>query len=177
MYNGIRLVITSALEMKIIASITAISAFPVLASCAATPLQGYDGPALPADQTALISVQRPSSDRTAATIRILTYDTARGDVVAVRAGSVRVLPRATCIEAFARSSTLDTLTAELCFDTYAGGLYEAGALISGSPLPPQLQSAGDDIQISTIPQSGPFNISRLFVIDAVTREILAVAEP
>jgi hypothetical protein len=155
----------------------AISACLALASCTVTPLQIYEGPALPDDQTALISVQRQTSDRTAATVRILSVDTPRGEPIFTRTNSVRVLPRATCIEAVARSSTLDRLAAELCFATYAGGHYEVRALTSGSPLPPQLQAAGGDIQITTIPQSGPYNVSRLFVIDSVTREILAVAEP
>ena len=96
--------------------------------------------------------------------------------MAARTGSVRVLPRTTCIEAVARSSTLDTLTADLCFDTYAGGRYEVLAVTSGSELPPQLQASGDDIQIATVPQSGPYTVSRLLVVDAVTREIRALVE-
>ena len=165
------------LQMISIRSFSTVSASLALASCATTPSQSYPEPGLPDALTALISVPRHSSDRTAATVRILSVDTPQGEIVRVSTNSLRIVPRSTCIEAFARTSTLDTFSASLCFETYAGQRYEVRALTEGTRLPPQLRASGENVQMTANTQSGPYNVTRLFVIDAATREIVAVAEP
>jgi len=146
-------------------------------ACTTGPIKGYEGPALPDNETALISAQRVSNDRTVARVRIRSYDTVRGEAIAVRADRVRVFPRRTCVEAVATTSTLDSFAAELCFEAVQGRHYEIRALTRGSPLPPQLVSSGADIPITVNPESGPFTVTMLLVIDASTQEIVAAAEP
>ena len=148
------------------------------ASCATGSLQVYEGPPLPDNQTALIAAPRAPNDRTAANIRILSADNARGEAVRVTSRSIRVVPRGVCIQARARTSTLDTMVSELCFNAYAGIRYEVRASVSGASsggatavpdvnASPGLQNA----------QSGPFFISRLFVMDMSTGLIVASASP
>ncbi len=148
-----------------------------LVSCASGPLQIYDGPALPDSQTALISAPRPPSDRTAANVRILSADDLRGAVVPVSSRSIRVVPRGVCVEARATTSTLDSMSADLCFNAYAGMRYEVRAAVSGATSGVTAVNVADDTQIIPSSQSGPYTVSRLFVIDTSTRRIVASASP
>jgi hypothetical protein len=149
-----------------------------LTSCASGALQIYAGPALPDSQTALILAPRAPSDRTAANIRILSADDARGNPVEVTSRSIRVVPRGVCIEARATSSTQDSMVSELCFNAYAGSSYEVRASVSGASRGTTTATA----DINTVPdlpnaQTGPFRVSRLFVTDASTGTIVASSSP
>ena len=149
-----------------------------LTSCANGTLQIYAGPALPDNQTALIVAPRAPSDRTAANVRILSADDARGNPVEVTSRSIRVVPRGVCIEARATSSTQDSLVSELCFNAYAGNSYEVRASVTGASrgtttATPDINDA-PDLQNA---QTGPFRISRLFVVDRGTGAIVAVSNP
>ena len=149
-----------------------------LASCASEPAQMYAGPALPDSQTALIGAPRAPNDRTAARIRILSVDDARGGRIPVSSRIFRVSPRGVCLEARATTSTLDSMESELCFNAYAGGQYEVRALVSGAST--GLSTAlpdFDDLPELENAHSGPFFVSRLFVLDMTTREIVASASP
>jgi len=164
--------------MRLTISIAGLVVCLALASCASTPLQVYEGPPLLDSQTALISAPRPPNDRTAARVRILSADDARGESVQVTSRSIRVRPRGVCIEARATTSTLDSVESELCFNAYAGNRYEVRASVSGASA--GMPTAVPDMQ--EMPelegaQSGPFFISRMFVIDMTTREIVASASP
>ncbi len=132
---------------------------------------------MPDTQTALISAQQRSSDRTAATVRIFSIDTARGEVIPVNTRSIRILPRGVCIEARATTSTMDSMSAELCFNAYAGDRYEARAAVSGATSGVTAGDVGGDTEGLFGSQSGPFTVSRLFVIDVSTRRIVASASP
>lgn len=164
--------------MRSIHFIVLIMVCLALASCASGSLQLYPGPALSDSETALISAPRRSNDRTAARIRILSADDARGEPVPVTRRSIRVKPRGVCIEARATTSTMDSMVSELCFNAFAGNHYEVRASVSGS-------SSGRPTAVPDIfalpdlqnPQSGPFFISRLFVIDSATTAIVASASP
>ena len=147
-----------------------------ITSCTTAAFKGYEGAVRPDSDTALIRVQKISNDRTAARIRIRSFDTARGDVVPVRVDRLRVLPRRTCVEAAATSSTLDRYAAELCFEPTEGRNYEIRALTRGSPQPPQLVSTGYDIPIQVNAESGPFNVTTLFIVDMTTHDVVAYAE-
>ena len=149
-----------------------------LASCASEPLQIYSGPALPDGQTALIGAPRAPNDRTAARIRILSVDDARGGSIPVSSRNFRVAPRGVCLVARATTSTLDSMESELCFNAYAGGHYEVRALVSGAStgLPTALPDLNDLPELDNA-HSGPFFVSRLFVLDMTTREIVASASP
>jgi hypothetical protein len=165
--------------MRLTHSVAAIMFCLALASCATGPLQVYDGLALPDSQTALISAPRAANDRTAANIRILSADDARGEPVRVMSRSIRVVPRGVCIEARATTSTQDSMVSELCFNVYAGSRYEVRALVSGassgaSTAMADIIDGAADLQNA---QSGPFTVSRLFVIDTSTRRIVASTSP
>lgn len=165
-------------EMRSTRSIAAVVFCLALASCASTPLQVYEGPPLPDSQTALIGAPRPPNDRTAARVRILSADNARGESVQVTSRSIRVRPRGVCIEARATTSTLDSMESELCFNAYAGNRYEVRALVTGAST--GMPTAVPDMQ--EMPelegaQSGPFFVARVFVIDMTTREIVASTSP
>ena len=112
-------------------SVSALVLSAGLVSCASGPLQLYDGPALPDSQTALIVAPRASSDRLAASIRILSVDNIRGDPVEVSSRSVRIIPRGVCVDARATSSTQDSMQSELCFNAYGGYRYEVRASVAG----------------------------------------------
>lgn len=146
-------------------------------ACTTRPLKGYEGPLRLDSETALIRVERISNDRTAARVRIRSFDTARGEVIPVRADRIRVLPRRTCIEATATSSTLDRFSAELCFEPVEGGQYEIRALTRGSPQPNQLATTGGEIPVAINSASGPFQVTMLLIVDSSTLEIVAAAEP
>ena len=149
----------------------------VLAGCASGPLQIYEGPARPDSETALISAPRPPSDRLAANVRILTADDRLGEAVPVTSRSIRVIPRGVCVEARATTSTMDSMSADLCFNAYAGNRYEVRATVSGATSGVTAADVLDDTQELFSSQSGPFSVSRLFVIDMSTREIVASARP
>jgi hypothetical protein len=149
-----------------------------LTSCASGALQIYAGPALPDSQTALILAPRAPSDRTAANIRILSADDARGNPVQVTSRSIRVIPRGVCIEARATSSTQDSMVSELCFNAYAGNSYQVRASVLGASR--GTTTATPDINsLPDLPnaQTGPFRISRLFVVDRDTGMIVASTSP
>ena len=158
--------------------VAAVTFCLTLTSCATGPLQIYGGTALPDNQTALISAPRPPSDRTAANVRILSADDPRGETVRITSRSIRVLPRGVCIEARATSSTLDFLASELCFDAYAGSRYEVRASVTGSTssTPTQVADINDMPDLPNT-QSGPFFVTRLFVMDMSTRRIVASVSP
>ena len=166
------------IEMRLTTCIAALVVCLALASCASAPLQVYEGPPLPDSQTALIGAPRPPNDRTAARIRILSADNARGGSVQVTSRSIRVRPRGVCIEARATTSTLDSMESELCFNAYAGNHYEVRASVTGAST--GMPTAVPDMQ--EMPelegaQSGPFFVERMFVIDMTTREIVASTSP
>ncbi len=152
----------------------------VLAACASGPLQIYEGPALPDSETALIIAPPRSSDRLAANIRILSADDRLGEVVPVTSRSIRVTPRGVCIEARATTSTLDSFSTELCFNAYANIRYEVRAEVTGFSSAGRTVQVGDifdDTQPVSSAQTGPYNVSRLFVLDMSTRMIVASVRP
>ncbi len=164
--------------MRLTRPVAAVMCSLALASCATGPLQIYEGPSLPDTDTALISAPRLPDDRTAANVRILSVENARGEVIRVTSRSVRILPRETCIEARATTSTLDSMSADLCFEPYSGGRYEVRASVSESTSSAPTQvDVGDVLQALPNVQSGPFNVSRLFVMDMATRRIVASSSP
>ena len=111
--------------MRSTRSVAAVMYCLALASCASGPLQIYEGPALPDSETALISALSSPNDRMAANVRILSADDRLGGVVPVTSRSIRVLPRGVRVEARATTSTMDSMSADLCFNAYAGNRYEA----------------------------------------------------
>jgi hypothetical protein len=125
----------------------------LLAACVNAPIKAYDGPTLEDAETALIRVQPRSSDRIEAIVRILSFDSARGEVVPIETTSLRVQPRGVCVEASATTSSMDQFVANLCFESKAGRHYEVRALTRGSPRPPQLGASGSQIQIPVDPES------------------------
>jgi len=164
--------------MRLILSAVAVIFSLTLTSCASGPLQVYGGVPLPDAETALITAPRAPNDRTAANIRILAADDARGNPVPVTSRSIRVLPRGVCIEARATTSTQDSMVSELCFNAYAGSSYEVRASVSGASL--GAPTAVADIEtVTDLPnaQSGPFRVSRLFVVDRDTGMIVAATNP
>lgn len=149
-----------------------------LTSCASQPQQVYAGAERADIQTALIGAPRAPNDRTAARIRILSIDDARGERVPVTNRSLRVLPRGVCIEARATTSTLDSMESELCFNAYAGNRYEVRASVTGAStgMPTAVPNMQEMPELEGA-QSGPFFVARVFVIDMTTREIVASASP
>jgi len=161
----------------ILFSVTAIFSL-TLTSCANGPLQIYAGPPRPDTETALILAPRAPNDRTAANIRILSADDARGNPVQVTSRSIRVVPRGVCIEARATSSTQDSMVSELCFNAYAGSSYQVRASVSG--VSSGTPTAVADIEtVTDLPnaQTGPFRVSRLFVVNRDTGTIVASSSP
>ena len=165
--------------MKLTQSTVIVMFCLTLTSCASGPLQIYAGPALSDSQTALIRAPRAPSDRTAANVRILSVDDARGNIVQVTSRSIRVVPRGVCIEARGTSSTQDSMVSDLCFDAYAGSRYEVRALVSGfaSSAPAQVADIVDGLPDLPGAQTGPFSVTRLFVIDTSTRRTVASTSP
>ena len=164
--------------MRSMNSVVAMTFCLALASCASGPQQLYYGPAMSDSETALISVPRAPNDRTAARTRILSADDARGEPVRVTSRRIRVMPRGVCIEARATSSTMDSMVSELCFNAYAGSHYEVRASVSGASrgTPTAVPDIGALPGLQNL-QSGPFSISRLFVIDLATTTVVASASP
>ncbi len=162
--------------MRSTRSVAAMMHCLALASCASRPLQIYQGPGLPDSETALISALSSPSDRMAANVRILSADDPRGEAVRVSSRSIRVLPRGVCVEARATTSTMDSMSADLCFNAYAGNRDEVRAAVSGATSAGV--TAGDargDTQGLLGSQTEPFTMSRLFVMDMSTRRIVASA--
>ncbi len=96
----------------------------VLASCASTALQGYEGPARPKNETALISTRLAT--------RRARSRVSSADIVSVQLPHttlptnnrrVRVLPGETCIAVQALTTSLDSASAYLCFVADAGKTY------------------------------------------------------
>ncbi len=163
--------------MRSTRSVAAVMYCLALASCASGPLQVYEGPALPDSETALISALSSPNDRMAANVRILSADDRLGGVVPVTSRSIRVLPRGVCVEARATTSTMDSMSADLCFNAYAGNRYEVRAAVSGAASGVTAGNVGGDTQGLLGSQTGPFTVSRLFVMDMSTRRIVASASP
>ena len=162
------------LTMRELQLLSVVAATLALAACANAPLQGYDGPVLPDDETALVSVQRNSGDRMAATVRITSFETVLDEPVPVSATSIRLRPGETCLGIRARTSTLHTFSREMCFEAYAGTRYEVHAQVEGSSSPPQLESETGGVIMSNT-QNGPFFVTRVLIYDTATREIVAAA--
>lgn len=156
--------------------VSSIGAGLLLSACASTALQGYEGRPRPDTETVLISVQRTSGDRGATTIRITSIESPRGEPILVTTTSVRLLPREMCVGVVARTSTLDTMAADLCFEGFAGSHYEVLAVVSGSPLPTQLMTTSDFPSVIAQPESGPYDVDRLLMVDVATRAIVADTE-
>ncbi len=163
--------------MRLTPSVAAVTYCLALVSCASGPLQIYEGPALPDSETALISALRPPNDRMAANVRILSADDARGEAVPVTSRSIRVRPRGVCVAARATTSTMDSMSADLCFNAFAGNRYEVRAAVSGAFSGVTAVDVLDDSQILPGSQSGPFTVSRLFVINSSTQRIVASVSP
>ena len=145
-----------------------------MGGCSTAAYQAYDGPPQPDEETAFIAVQETSGDRTRASVSILSVDTPLGEMMRVSARSVRVLPRQVCVNAFARTSTLDSLRGELCFEAEAGGRYEIIPEVMGSRNPPQLMSTSDSVDATVSdPQSGPYFVERILVVETSTQRIVA----
>jgi hypothetical protein len=88
------------------------------------------------------------------------------------------VPRGVCIEARATSSTQDSLVSELCFNAYAGNSYQVRASVSGASS--GTPTAVADIEtVTDLPnaQTGPFRVSRLFVVNRDTGTIVASSSP
>ena len=141
-----------------------------LVSCASTTLQGYEGPARPDSQTALLSVESQSRNQSSAALRIVSIDTPRGEPIPITARRVRLLARETCIEVRASSSSGAFLLSDLCFEPYAGSRYELRASTSGAAALPGIGPLDEFEQ-------GPFDVIRVVLIDLSTREIVADTNP
>ena len=170
-YHGWKAIADGGLQL-----LSVFAAALALTACASTTLQGYAGPVLPDGETALVSVQRTSGDRMAATLRITAVEALRQEPTSVTATSIRVLPGDTCLGVRARTSTLHTFSPELCFEAYAGTRYEIIAQVQGSSAPPQLESETGGVTMRNT-QNGPFFVTRVLIIDSATREIVAAATP
>ena len=72
---------------------------------------------------------------------------------------------------------MDSLSADLCFNAYAGNRYEVRASVSGAASGETAADVLDDTQELLNSRSGPFTVSRLFVIDMSTGTIVASASP
>ena len=131
-------------------------AITALASCVSTTLQGYEGLARPDDETALVTVERPTNNRGDATIRIVSVDTPLGEPISVAARAVRLLPRETCLGVRAYSSSVASMTVELCFEPSPGRRYQVRAS-------------------TTAPESpmAVFDVHGLFLIDRGSQEVVA----
>ena len=96
----------------------------ILASCAGTTLQGYEGPARPDDETALIST-RPALRRNIVA-EIVSIQLPHG-TLPTKTTRARVLPGETCILVNAllrRDEFANSASAYLCFEADAGTAYQ-----------------------------------------------------
>ena len=93
----------------------------VLASCASTTLQGYEGRARPNDETALITTRRAGFRHLS--VDIVSIQLPHG-TLPTKTRRARVLPGETCIAVQALTTSLDSAAAYLCFEADAGKTYE-----------------------------------------------------
>ncbi|MCZ6498652.1 MAG: hypothetical protein O6765_08005 [Gammaproteobacteria bacterium] len=143
-----------------------------LTSCASRALQGYPGSPRPDSRTALVEVERATRSPLAANLQITSIDAPRGEVIPVTASSVRLLPGEVCVGVLATSSTLGQESAELCFDTFAGSTYEIRVLVEGAP-----RDFEDNLGGLRAVQGPPFGITRIWIVNAATREVVASFTP
>lgn len=143
-----------------------------LMSCASRALQGYPGAPRPDSRTALVEVERATRSPLAANLQITSIDAPRGEVIPVTASSVRLLPGEVCVGVLATSSTLGQESAELCFDTFAGSTYEIRVLVEGAP-----RDFEDNLGGLRAVQGPPFGITRIWIVNAATREVVASFTP
>ena len=149
-------------------------AVTVLAGCASAPFQGYDGPARPDDETALITVRRASTQTVATRVGsadIVSIDLPHG-TLRTNTRSARVLPGERCIEVRARSTAVVPMTAELCFWAYSGSIYEIRVAVAGREQELQY-GEGDPRPVESIPTT----VTRIWMEDAATSEVVAVYTP
>ncbi len=160
--------------MRFIQMITGVTISFVLTSCASTVLQGYQGPARPDDETALITTRRASTQTVASRVGradIVSIDIP-GGILSTSTRSARVLPGERCIGVRARSTSVASTTAELCFWAYSGSVYDIRVLVAGREQ--ELEYAdGDQRPV----ESGPFTVTRIWMVDAATSEVVAVFTP
>ncbi len=143
-----------------------------LTSCASGPLQGYPGTSRPDSETALIEVERTKQGPLAPNVQITSIDEPRGDVIPVTARSVRLLPGEVCVGALATISTQDQQSAELCFEASAGLIYEIRVLVTGTT-----RDFEDSLGGQRPVQSVPFRITRIWIVDKATLEVVATFTP
>jgi hypothetical protein len=106
--------------MRLIQLCSSILSGLVVASCASTALQGYEGQPLPDSETALVSTKgRGVFNFT----RIVSVDTPLGEPIPVRTLSIRLAPRETCLGVQGGRAT-NHLVVNVCFEPYAGHQYE-----------------------------------------------------
>jgi hypothetical protein len=151
--------------------IAAVFSFSV-ASCGSTTLIGYEGPPRPDDETVLIYGERSTGSRLAANIQIVSIDTPIGDVVPVNTRRVRLLPGEVCVGARATTSTMDQEEALMCFDANEGRSYEIRVRVQG--VQRDLVDSTDTIRPA---ERGPFRITRFWIVDAGTSQVVAIFEP
>jgi hypothetical protein len=142
--------------MRLIQLFSAILSGLALASCASTTLRGYEGPPRPDSETALVRTRGTGGGR-ALYMRIVSFDTPRGEPIPVRTRSIRLTPRETCLGVQGRRGPV----VNVCFEPDANHHYELrrarGAFASDiEPEPPE--------------SGGP----RLLLRDLTTREIVTV---
>ena len=161
--------------IRVLASLGVIAISFGLASCASTVLQAYEGSARPDDETALITTRRAST-------QTLGNRVGRADIVSIQlphgtlptnSRSARVLPGETCIGVRARSATVASVTAELCFFAYARSVYEIRVSVSGRQQELTEDSGDDQRTVETAPST----VTRIWIEDAATSEVVAVFTP
>ncbi len=160
--------------MRFVWLIASILASLVLASCASTVLQGYEGPARPNDETALISTRRASTQTLGTYLgnaNIVSVQSPHG-TLPTNSRSARVLPGETCIGVRAGSSTVASMTAELCFEAYAGSTYEIRVLSAGTQ-----QDLEDSAGGQRAVQNASSTVTRIWMVDAATSEVVAFFIP
>ena len=143
-----------------------------LMSCASRPLQGYPGSPRPDSETALVEIERTTQSALDVNVQITSIDTPRGEVIPVIASSVRLLPGEVCVGALATSSMLGQQSAELCFDAFAGSIYEIRVLVTGTE-----RDFDDTLGGLRAVQGPPFSITRIWIVDTATLEVVASFTP
>ena len=111
-------------------------------SCSTSAVQGYDGPTLSDDETALIKMRRPNRMRRVRSAEIVAIDTRVG-AISVDTQAARLLPGETCVSVQARTITLHPASGYLCFNARAGNSYEIQILtfVNQFPAFPDLYGA------------------------------------
>jgi len=141
----------------------------VLASCASTALQGYEGRARPNDETALITTRRAGYRHLS--VDIVSIQLPHG-TLPTKTRRARVLPGERCIEVRARSTAVVSMTAELCFWAYSGSIYEIRVSVAGRERELEL-GEGEQRPVESIPTT----VTRIWMVDAATSEVVAVYTP